>query len=127
MPTRRESAKQLATKDAEIARCHEAICCLTGEVERLRSCAHGAIASDYDAACELLPGSGGNQLAARVADLIAEAGRLRGVIRNMRAERRDVELCNRHLLAGFAWTAETEAFIRQEWDRETERLCGGAE
>jgi hypothetical protein len=79
--------KQLAARDAEIARCHEAICCLTGEVERLR-----------------------------------------GVIRNLRAERRDVELCNRHLLAGFAWTAETEAFVRQEWDRETERICnGGAE
>jgi glycerol-3-phosphate responsive antiterminator len=73
-------------KDAEITRCHDAICCLTGEVERLTD-----------------------------------------VIRELRAQAREVELCDIALLEGFAWTAETAAFLRQEWDRETERIIGGTE
>lgn len=47
------------------------------ECERLRSCAHGAIAEDYDAACELVYGSGYNQLAKRVAELVTERDWLR--------------------------------------------------
>ena len=56
---------------AELESCRREVERLRAERDRLRSCAHGAIMRDYDAACDLLPGSEGNRLAERVRELVA--------------------------------------------------------